>query len=202
MEHKLTTEDRERIKEGLRQKYAKVAVNPRGLFRYPTGRRGLEALRYDPSVFQALSETAIDSYCGVGNPFSLGPIHTGEKVLDIGCGSGVDTLAAAIFAGPTGTVVGIDMIPEMLNRATENLSRVSLPTVTFLEASAEILPFADKTFDVVISNGVFNLVPDKAKALKEVFQVLKPGGRLMVADQILSGELLKDKKIRVESWAK
>ncbi len=202
MEHRFTTEDREQIKEGLRQKYAKVAINPRGLFRYPTGRRGLEALRYDPSVFQVLSETAIDSYCGVGNPFSLGPIHRGERILDIGCGGGVDTLAAAIFAGPTGTVLGIDMIPEMLNRATKSLSRSSLLTVTFLEASAERLPFLDKTFDVVISNGVFNLVPDKAKALKEVFQVLKPGGRLMVADQMLKGELPRDKKTRVESWAK
>ncbi len=198
----MTTEDREHIKQGLRQKYTKVAVNPRGLFQYPTGREGLEALKYDSSVIQALSETTVASYCGVGNPFSLGPILRGEKVLDIGCGGGVDTSAAALMAGPTGSVIGVDMIPEMLDRARKNLSSASHANVTFQEASAESLPFSDERFDVVISNGVFNLIPNKAKALKEAFRVLRPGGRLMIADQVLTGELPEEIRIRVENWAK
>jgi SAM-dependent methyltransferase len=202
METMLTAEDRKRIKESLQQKYAKVSVNPEGLFRYPTGRAGLEALNYDPQVVRALPEAAVASYCGVGNSFTLGPIHKGETVLDIGCGGGVDTLAAAIMAGPKGKAVGIEMIPEMLARARENLRDTSLTNVTFQEASAEHLPFPDESFHVVISNGVFNLVPDKARSLEEVFRVLKPGGRLMIADQILTGELPKETKARVDNWAK
>jgi len=199
----LTAQDEKRIKEGLQQNYAKVSVNPEGLFRYPTGRAGLEALSYDPGIVRALPESGVGSYCGVGNPFSLGPIHKSEAVLDIGCGGGVDALAAAIMVGSKGKVVGIDMIPEMLERARKNLCQTPLINVTLQEAAAEHLPFLDESFDVVISNGVFNLIPDKARAVAEVFRVLKPGGRLMIADQILlTGELPKETKTRVENWAK
>jgi arsenite methyltransferase len=99
METKLTIEDRKRIKEAIHQKYAKVSSNPEGHSRYPTGRAGLEALNYDPEIIKALPEAAVASYCGVGNPFTLGPVHEGELVLDIGCGCGVDTLIAAIMVG-------------------------------------------------------------------------------------------------------
>ncbi len=142
------------------------------------------------------------SYCGVGNPFTLGPIHKGGAVLDIGCGGGIDTFFAALMVGPEGKAVGIDMIPEMLARARENLRDTPLTNVTFQEASAENLPFLDESFDVVISNGVFNLIPDKAKAVGEAFRVLKPGGRLMIADQVLTGEVPKETKTRVDNWAK
>jgi ubiquinone/menaquinone biosynthesis C-methylase UbiE len=159
-----------------------------------------KALYYDPELIQALPDTVAASYCGVGNPFTLGPIREGEAVLDIGCGAGVDTILAGEMVGPSGKAVGVDVVPEMLERAIENLNGTSLTNVTFREASAQDLPFADETFDVVISNGVFNLVPDKLRALAEAFRVLKPNGRLTIADQLLTGDLPDDMKPRIESW--
>jgi len=197
---KLTMEDKKRIEESIRQKYTKVSVSPGGLFQYPTGRAALEALNYDSEVIQALPDSAMASYCGVGNPFTLEPIHEGEAVLDIGCGTGVDTLIAAILVGPKGRAVGIDMIPEMLGQAKNNLRETRLKNVTFQPVSAENLPFPDESFDVVISNGVFNLIPDKVKALAEAFRVLRSNGRLMIADQVLTGNLPDDMKTRVENW--
>jgi arsenite methyltransferase len=197
----LTEEDRRKIQEGIRKKYAKVALTPEGSFRYPTGRKGLEKLKYDPQLINALPEEVIGSYCGVVNPFQLGPVHKGEAILDVGCGAGIDTLFAAIMVGPTGKVVGVDIVPEMLERARENLGKTHLGNVSFQESSPEAMPFPDLFFDVVISNGAFNLIPDKAKALKEVLRVLKPSGRFMIADQILSGELPDDKQTRIEKWA-
>jgi SAM-dependent methyltransferase len=200
METKFTNEDRNRIKATIRQKYAEVSVSPEGLFRYPTGRVGLEALGYASGIIRSLPEAAVSSYCGVGNPFILGQIKEGDEVLDIGCGGGVDTLAAAIIVGSTRNVVGIDMVSEMLARTKENLRETLFHNVTLLEASAEDLPFRRNSFHVVISNGVFNLIVDKARALAEVFRALKPNGRLMIADQILTGDLPDDTKSRVESW--
>jgi SAM-dependent methyltransferase len=198
----LTGTDRKKIYKAIHRKYKKVAKNPTGLFKYPTGRAGLEALQYPSKLINALPEAVTDSYCGVGNPFALGPIDQGEAVLDIGCGSGVDAIFTAMITGPSGKVVGIDLTPEMLKRAKENLSLTELKNITFEEAGADNLPFADQNFDVVISNGALNLVPDKSMALSEVFRVLKPGGRLMLADQILIGELPKEKKQIIKSWSR
>lgn len=200
MKTDFTTEDRKKIEEGIRDKYSKVADSPQGLFTYPTGRAGIEALKYAPELVSALPDQVISSYCGVGNPFSLGPINEGDAVLDIGCGAGVDTLIAAMMAGPTGKAVGIDIVPEMLQRAESNLAMKDLQNVTFRMASGENLPFADAEFDVVISNGVINLVPDKTTLLKEVIRVLKPEGRLMVADQVAIGGVQKDMKARLANW--
>lgn len=200
-ENRFTSEDRRRIRVGIGDKYRRVAVTPEGNFKYPTGRAGLEGQHYDPEIIKALPEDILASYCGVGNPFSLGPIARGESVLDIGCGAGVDTIVAAITAGPEGRVVGLDLTSEMLDRAKENLSKTSLENVCFQEGSAEDLPFPEASFDVVISNGVFNLVPDKAKALKEVLRVLKPNGRFMMADQVLATEPPADISSMVEKWA-
>jgi len=196
-----THEDRKRIKEGISGKYRKVALSPEGNFEYPTGRDGLERLRYDFEILKGLPEEVLAYYCGVGNPFSLGPIRNGETVLDVGCGAGVDTLVAAIMAGPDARVVGIDLTAEMLERARENSRKSTLDNVTFQEGSAEELPFPEASFDVVVSNGVFNLVPDKPRALKEVFRVLNPNGRFMIADQVLASATPADTRSMVDNWA-
>ena len=201
MDKEFTPRDMKKIKTDIQKKYAKVAANPEGLFKYPTGQAGLEALRYDTTRIQAMPDSMTACYCGVGNPFSLGPINEGETILDIGCGAGVDTMFAAMMTGTSGKVVGIDLVSEMLKQAKKNLSLTDLKNVTLKESSAENLPFADQEFDVVISNGVFNLVPDKAKALTEVYRVIKPGGRLMMADQILIGELPEKKRKIIKSWS-
>ena len=202
METKFNSDERKRIREGIKEKYKMVAISPEGKFSYPTGRAGLEGQKYDPEILKALPEDVLASYCGVGNPFSLGPVNKGEAVLDIGCGAGVDTFVAAIMVGPEGQVTGIDLVPEMLKQARTNLKKTSLKNVTFQEGSAEELPFPDGTFDVVISNGVFNLIPDKAKALREVFRVLKSSGRFLLADQILMGDMPADTESMVENWAR
>ena len=201
METQISQKDKDRIEAGIRGKYVKVADSPEGLFKYPTGRAGLEGLQYDPELIRALPEAVAASYCGVGNPFSLGPINEGDVVLDIGCGAGVDTLIVAMMAGPTGEAVGVDLTAEMLQRAEVNLALTDLKNVAFKKASGEKLPFEDNYFDVAISNGVINLIPDKAATLKEVWRVLKLGGRLMIADQILAGSLPADMKNRIGKWA-
>ncbi len=201
METKFNSDERKRIREGIGEKYKRVAVSPEGKFSYPTGRAGLEGQNYDPEAIRSFPEDVLAFYCGVGNPFTLGPVSKGETVLDIGCGAGVDTFVAAILVGPEGRVTGIDLIPEMVDRARTNLEKTSLKNVTFQEGSAEQLSFSDRAFDVVISNGVFNLIPDKAKALKEVFRVLKPSGRFLLVDEILTGEMPADTESLVKNWA-
>lgn len=201
METQFTTKDKKWIQKTIWKTYSKAAKNPHGLFRYPTGHEGLKTLKYDPELLQALPAEVAASYCGVGNPFTLGPIHEGDNVLDVGCGAGVDTLFSSMMAGSPGKVVGIDLTPAMLKRAKKNLSKTDLKNVVFKEGSVENLPFPDEAFDVVTSNGALNLVPDKARAFGEIYRVLKPGGRLMVADEILIGELPKEKDKIMESWA-
>jgi len=200
MEPVLTPEDKDKIEAGIREKYAKVAASPQGLFKYPTGKAGLEALGYDPEILKTLPESILDSFCGVGNPFSLGTVDRGETVLDIGSGGGLDSLVAARMVGAGGKVVGLDLSPEMVARAYENLKQTDLTNVAFQEFSGEELPFPDGSFDVVISNGVFNLIPAKGRMLKEACRVLKPDGRLLIADQVLSGALTKGPQERIDSW--
>jgi SAM-dependent methyltransferase len=193
--------DRKKIEESLRKKYAQVANTPEGSFQYPTGEAGLKGLNYGSEIIKNLPQDVLASYCGVGNPFSIGLVNEGESLLDIGCGAGVDTLIAATMVGKEGWVVGIDLIPAMLKRAHENLRKTTFDNVSFQEASGEKIPFTEASFDVVISNGVFNLIPDKLNALREVFRVLKTSGRLMIADQILTIEPSDDIESQIDNWS-
>lgn len=202
MQSNFTGEENRKITSAIREKYAKIAVGPQGSFNYPTGREGLEKLNYGRDILSSLPEDVLASYCGVGNPFGLGPIHDGDKVLDIGCGAGVDVIVAAKMVGPKGRAEGIDLTPEMAAKAEENLAKTYLENAEFQVASAEALPFADGRFDVVLSNGSINLVPEKLAALREAFRALKPGGRFMIADQILIGELPDDIATRIQKWSR
>jgi arsenite methyltransferase len=201
MEPSFSAEDKAKIKIGIRKKYARVADIPEGLFKYPTGRRGLEILGYDREILKGIPETVQDSYCGVGNPFSLGPVKKGEAVLDIGSGGGLDSLVAARMAGAQGKVIGLDISPEMVARANQNLKKSGASNVFFREFSREELPFPNESFDLVISNGVFNLIPDKEKMLKEACRVLKLKGRLQIVDQVLIVPSTQNRSERLESWS-
>ncbi|GAB6125306.1 hypothetical protein JCM14124_10120 [Humidesulfovibrio idahonensis] len=176
------------IDHALRERFRAVAHSPEGLFSYPTGLAGLRALDYPPEALSELPEAVLACYCGVGNPFAAGLPSPGEAVLDVGCGTGVDTLVAAHYAGPSGRVAGLEFSPEMALRGRKNIRACGIATVGLAQGRAERLPFADAVFDRVISNGVFNLVQDKATALAEVHRVLKPGGLVQVADQILESD--------------
>lgn len=200
MDSQITTSDLIKIEAGICEKYSKVAKSPEGQFKYPTGKKGLETLHYDKTLIAKLPDAVTSSYCGVGNPFSLGKINSGDQVLDVGCGAGVDSILASMMAGPDGSVVGLDIVPEMLHEAETNLKLTNLANVTFKKAAGEKLPLPDDIFDVVISNGVINLIPDKESALTEMVRVLKQGGRLMMADQVASGSVQKDLEARLTSW--
>lgn len=200
METLLNNEELLKIQEGIRDKFSKVAISPEGLFKYPTGRKGLEKLEYEEAMLEKLPEEVISSYCGVGNPFSLGQIHLGEMVLDVGCGAGVDAIIAGLMVGPDGSVEGVDIVSEIIARAEKNLKLTTLKNVTFNTITGGKLPFGDSTFDVIISNGVINLIPRKKAILKEILRVLKPAGRLMLADQIAVGNIKTDQKARLANW--
>jgi SAM-dependent methyltransferase len=200
MDLELEQKDKDRITRSILEKYAKASLTLEGAFKYPTGAAALRMLGYDEAVLGRLPATVQDAYCGVGNPFSLGAIEPGMAVLDIGSGAGVDTLVAALLVGPGGKAVGIDITPEMVARARANLELMKLTHVAFHQGSAEQLGFPSGGFDAVISNGALNLVVDKRKASAEIFRVLKPGGRLMAADQVLTGAPPRSTSDMVASW--
>ena len=200
MSSQLSEKDREQIDAGIRKKYHKVAISPEGQFKYPTGIEGLKKLGYDNHIIADLPNSVADSFCGVGNPFSLGNIESGARVLDIGCGSGVDALIAAKLVGASGKVLGIDMTTEMIQKANTNKELMGSDNISFQAASVQDIADMDEGFDVIISNGVFNLIPDKKEALQTAYGLLKPGGKLFICDQVLTGPLSKDLRQRVASW--
>ena len=184
----METQEAAAIHQNIAQKYRKVAVSPEGLFKYPTGEQSAKGLGYPAELLPAIPPGVREHFVGVGNPFALGPIRLGEAVLDLGCGAGFDAFVAAQLAGPTGRVVGIDMSPEMLAVAEAGRREATFPQVEFQVAQVEALPFPDASFDVALSNGVLNLIPDKPQALREIFRVLRPGGRLQACDIGLVGD--------------
>jgi SAM-dependent methyltransferase len=176
------------VRSSICEKYRKVAISPVGYFTYPTGESSALGLGYPAQIVGTLPADVRARFVGVGNPFALGAVRPGDVVLDLGCGAGFDALVAALAVGPTGRVAGVDLSPEMLAVAESGRAAAGLSTVEFRQADVEALPFPDASFDVALSNGVLNLIPDKPAALREVFRVLKPGGQLQACDMSLAGD--------------
>jgi len=174
--------DPDALREQVRGKYREVALKPGADFHFHTGRGLASRLGYDDGAVGALPDRAVESFAGVGNPFSLRRLTAGEKVVDVGSGAGFDSFIAAGQVGPGGQVTGVDMTPEMLDKARQTAGELGLGQVEFREGLAEALPVEDGWADVVISNGVINLCADKQAVLAEIFRVLRPGGRLQFAD--------------------
>lgn len=189
------------IRDAVRKKYVKVAESAEGNFMYATGRQGALRLGYDPAIIASLPDDALSSFCGVGNPFALGPINGGERVLDVGCGAGFDMIVASRIVGGTGNVRGIDLTPEMAERAWANLRRADVTNGDVQVSGVESIPYRDASFDVVISNGVINLSPAKEEVFNEIYRVLRPGGRLQFADIVLNEALPADVANSLEAWS-
>ena len=192
--------DVEVLREAIKEEYEVVAPQPDKGFHFHTGRRLTRILGYEDAWLDGIPETSIEAFAGTGNPFSLGGLSKGEKVVDIGAGAGIDSLIAAKFVGGDGEVVGVDMTPAMLARARQSAREAGNENVRFVEGQAEELPVEDEWADVVISNGVLNLVPDKIGAVKEMYRVLKPGGRLQIGDILVESAVPQEAKENVELW--
>ena len=178
-----------------------MAVSADGKFKYPTGRAGAEALGYDSKLIQNSQDELLESFCGVGNPFSAGTIKNGARVLDIGNGAGFDLVVASGLVGETGQVCGIDLTKEMVDRARKNVALAGVTNVQIDQVDAEEIPHQDQSFDVVISNGVINLSPRKYLLFKEIHRVLKPGGRLQFADIVLRKKLPRSLAESPDAWS-
>jgi SAM-dependent methyltransferase len=196
-----SADDKERIRVAIKKKYSAVSSSAEGYFKYPVGKAGAILLGYDKAIPEDIPAEMLRSFCGVGNPFVMDRIEEGNTVLDIGCGAGFDLLVASQLVGPHGKVVGVDLTKEMVDRARANLEAMQIKNQEIYHISSEQLPFADNSFDVVISNGVINLSPDKPRIFAEIFRVLKKGGRLQFADIILENQLPPHLMASVESWS-
>ena len=193
--------DLKEIRNVIRKKYAEVSVSADGKFQYPIGRDGAIALGYDPAIMQKAGPRLLESFCGVGNPFSLGEIRPGDVVLDFGCGGGFDLFVAGSLVGESGRACGIDLTEEMVKRAEDNIGGADITNIEIRKVDSENVPYADHTFDVVISNGVINLSPDKSACFSEIYRALKPGGRIQFADVVLESKLPADLSGSLEAWS-
>jgi arsenite methyltransferase len=187
------------LKSEIRKTYASVSREPEKDFVFPTGRAWAEDLGY-PAELAGVPDVAVESFAGVANPFSLGRLEPGERVLDLGSGAGTDSLVAAQMVGPEGSVTGVDMTPEMLAKARAAAEELGAGNAEFVEADAESLPFGDASFDVVISNGVIDLIPDKDAVFAELHRVLEPGGRIQLADVTIQNPVGEEGRRNIDLW--
>ncbi len=188
------------LRDAIRDEYATVAADPTRGFHFHTGRPLTRIVGYRSEWLDGIPETAVASFAGTGNPFSIGALQAGERVVDVGCGAGIDSLIAARMVGPDGRVVGVDMTPEMLARARRAADEAGAANVEFRDGYMEALPVPDGWADVVISNGVLNLTPDKLKALGEMARVLAPRGRLQIGDITIDRPVPEASKQQIDLW--
>ncbi len=198
---RLTADGTSAIRDQIRERYRRVAACANGHFPYPVGRESLHRLGYEPAGLSALPAEVVEGYVGVGRPFAIRRPAAGERVLDVGCGSGVDTLLAALAVGPGGVAVGIDSTRAMLERPARAARSRRAGPARFVAADAEALPFEDDAFDLVVSNGVLNLVPDKGAAFREVRRVLRPGGCFAAADLLVVEDVPEAVLEDVDAWS-
>lgn len=196
-----TALDEASILDAVREMYEEVAASPTKEFHFPTGRSSCLVLGYPEAELDALPESAIEPFAGVGYPFLAEVIEPGDTVLDVGSGSGVDVMISAQKTGSEGQVYGVDMTAAMIAKAEENIRQTNIDNIELLEGHAEDLPLDDESVDVVTSNGVFNLVPNKEPAFREVYRVVKPGGHIQIADIVLSEPVSAESKSDPELWA-
>ena len=191
--------DVELLKSEIKKTYASVSDEPEREFIFPTGRAWAEDLGYPPELAN-VPDAAVESFAGVANPWQLGRLAPGERVLDLGSGAGTDSLVAAQMVGRDGSVTGIDMTPQMRAKARAAAVEMAATNVEFVEGEAEQLPFPDASFDVVISNGVIDLIPDKDAVFAELFRVLAPGGRMQIADVTIQNPVSAEGRRNIDLW--
>jgi arsenite methyltransferase len=187
------------LKSEIKKTYSSVSQQPERDFIFPTGRAWAEDLGY-PDELANVPESAVESFAGVANPWTMGRLEAGERVLDLGSGAGTDSLVAAQMVGAAGHVTGIDMTAAMLAKARAAAAEMGAENVEFVEGEAERLPFADGSFDVVISNGVIDLIPDKDAVFGELYRVLTPGGRIQIADVTIQNPVSQEGRRNIDLW--
>ena len=188
------------LREEIRKTYTDVSTGQQQEFMFPTGRSWAQELGYPEPELSRVPDGTVESFAGVANPWLLDRAETGAVVLDLGCGAGTDLLIAAQMTGPGGRAIGVDMTPAMLQRARASATEMELGNVELHESLIESLPLEDATVDLVISNGVIDLIPDKETVFDEIDRVLKPGGRLQIADVVIHNELSEDARKRIDLW--
>jgi arsenite methyltransferase len=192
--------DLDQLRRAIQMEYTAVADQPDKGFHFHTGRPLASLLGYEEAWLQGISPLAVESFAGTGNPFSLGALNSGDRVVDVGCGAGMDSLIAAGLVGNDGQVVGVEMTPAMLEKARRAAAGSRIENVEFRQGYGEALPVADSWADLVISNGVLNLMPDKIAALQEMARVLKPNGRLQIADIMVEKPVPASAKRNIDLW--
>jgi arsenite methyltransferase len=198
--HAVGNPDRNELRREIRKEYREVAEHPDRGFHFHTGRALARIVEYRDEWLEGIPESVVASFAGTGNPFSIKTLAPGERVVDLGCGAGIDSFIAARQVGPEGAVVGIDMTPEMLERARAALAVTGIEQLEFKEGYLEEIPVEDGWADVVISNGVVNLSPDKREVFGEIHRVLKPGGRIQIADILVSRPVSDAAKQKIDLW--